>query len=302
MTVQPPPPGARTGRLRAALWRFHTLGLADRIFGGLPAPYILARPFCGRTLYVDVARANPQRLLWLEGERFVGERRLLRRLVRPGWSVADVGANIGYYALLFAEAVGPAGRVACIEPEPDNLAELRRNVETNRLPGTDVFPVAVGSSAGTVSLRAGINGAVMADGSGEIEVPLRTLDELLADRPVDFIKIDVEGYEGHVLDGAARLLESRRPTLFVEIHPGFLAPPHTVDGLLERLGALYPGIELWEIAPQSTFLQKVRARYLGGSVRRVPDREALLTDCRAGRRDEPFWAVCRRAETAGDAG
>lgn len=293
MTARTPPPGARAGRLRAALWRFHTLALAHRIFDGLPAPYILARPFCGRTLYVDVARANPQRLLWLEGERFVGERQLLRRLVRPGWSVADVGANIGYCALLFAEAVGPAGRLACIEPEPDNLAELRRNVEGNRLAQAEIFPVAVGASAGTVSLRAGINGSVMDDGSGEVQVPLRTLDALLADRPVDFLKIDVEGYEGHVLDGAARLLQEQRPTLFVEIHPGFLAPPTTVDGLLARLGALYPRIELWEIAPQSTFTGKLRARYLGAAVRPIPDREALLAACHAGRRAEPFWAVCR---------
>lgn len=291
MTPQPPPPGARAGRLRAALWRFHTLALAHRIFGGLPAPVVLTRPFCGHTLFVDVARANPQRLLWLEGERFVTERRLLRLLLRPGQSVADVGANIGYYALLFAEAVGHAGRITCIEPEPDNLVELRRNVENNRLPQTDVVPVAVGAAAGTVSLRAGINGSVTEDGSGEVQVSLRTLDDLLADRRVDFIKIDVEGYEGQVLDGATRLLNDQRPTLFVEIHPGFLAPPHTVGLLLDRLGALYPRIELWEISPQATFTEKLRARYLGGGVRQVPDREALLADCRAGRREEPFWAV-----------
>lgn len=294
-----PPPGARMGRLRSALWRFQVLGLAHQIFDGLPSPHVLTRRFCGHTLFVDVARSNPQRLLWLEGERFVGERRLLRRLVRPGQSVADVGANIGYYGLLFAQAVGPSGRVACIEPEPDNVAELRRNVEGNRLANVEVVPVAVGASTGTVSLRGGINGAVVEDGLGEVQVPLRTLDELLGDRPVDFIKIDVEGYEGHVLEGAARLLEEQRPALFVEIHPGFLAPPHTTDGLLSRLGALYPRITLWEIAPQATFAQKLRARYLGGAVRPVPDREALLADCRAGRRSEPFWAVCERGGQGG---
>jgi FkbM family methyltransferase len=302
MTIPSLPPGARAGRLRAALWRFHTLALAHRIFDGLPAPAILTRPFCGRTLFVDVARGNPQRLLWLEGERFVAERRLLRRLVRPGQSVADVGANIGYYALLFSETVGPVGRIACIEPEPDNLAELRRNVENNRLPPTDVFPVAVGASAGTVSLRAGINGSVMEDGSGEVQVPLRTLDELLADRPVDFIKIDVEGYEGHVLAGATRILNDQRPTLFVEIHPGFLAPPHTVDGLLHGLGALYPHIELWEIAPETTIPEKLRTRYLGDGVRRVPDRELLLAACRAGGREEPFWAVAPSTRNEGTRG
>ncbi len=301
MSPASPPPGAWSGRLRAALWRFHTLALAHRIFDGLPVPTVLSRPFCGRRLWVDVARANPQRLLWLEGERFVAERRLLRRFLRTGWNVADVGANIGYCALLFAEAVGPAGRIACIEPEPDNLAELQRNVAENRLTQVDVFPVAAGAASGTVSLRTGLNGTVAADGCGEVRVPLRTLDELLAGRPPDFVKIDVEGYEGHVLDGATRILHEHRPTLFLEIHPGFLAPPHTVDGLLGRLEALYPHVELWEIAPQATLAQKIAARYLGAGACRVRDRQALLAACRAGRREEPFWAVAPSPRKGRDA-
>lgn len=281
------------GRIRAFFWRFHTLALAGRLFDGLPGPRVLRRRLFGHELRVDVARANPQRLLYLEGERFVAERSLVRSLLRPGFRVADVGANIGYILLLFERAVGPGGSVACFEPEPENVTELRRNVEANGFANVEIFPVAVGALPGTVSLRSGLNGAVAEDGSGDLTVPMVRLDDALPG-PVDFVKIDVEGYEGHVLAGAQRLLAEHRPTLFVEIHPGFLAPPTTVDGLLATLGERYGAIRLYEIAPQAGLRAKLAARYLGKGVREIRDREALLADCRAGRREEPFWAVCER--------
>jgi FkbM family methyltransferase len=281
---------ARWGRLRAFFWRFHTLRLADRLFAGVPAPCVLERPLFGRTMTVDVSRSNAQRLLWLEGERFVGERHLVSRLLAPGMRVADVGANIGYYMLLAASRVGSTGRVACFEPEPDNLVELERNVRVNHLENVEVFPVAVGAEDGTASLNPGMNGTVAAD--GVISVPLRRLDSVL-DR-IDFLKVDVEGYEGHVLAGARELLATHRPTLFVEIHPGFLAPPHTVDDILGMIREVRPAIEFHEIHPQTGIAGRLAARYGGRSVRRVPDAEALLADCRAGRRAEPFWAVAPR--------
>jgi FkbM family methyltransferase len=279
------------GRLRAFLWRFHTLLLADRLFAGLTASRVLERPLFGLRLRVDVARGNPQRLLYLEGERFMPERDVVRRLLRPGLRAVDVGANIGYYLLLIESAVGPGGSVACFEPEPENLRELERNVEANHFENVRVFAAAVGAEDGRVSMRMGINAAVAGAEGGDFAVPLVRLDSAL-EGPVDFVKIDVEGYEGHVLAGARRLLREHRPILLVEIHPGFLAPPSTVDGILAGLREIQPRIELLEIAPQRSFGEKARARYLGRPVRPIPDPEALLADCRAGWREEPFWAVC----------
>lgn len=278
------------GRMRAFVWRFHTLALAERLFGGTPGPNVLERRLFGHRLQVDVSRGNPQRLLYLEGERFVGERRLLRRLLRPGQHAADVGANIGYYLLLIESAVGPGGSVVCFEPEPDNLRELGRNVRANGFANVRVVAAAVGAEQGEVRLRAGINGAVSEDGTGDFIVPRVRLDSALTE-PLDFLKIDVEGYEGHVLAGARQILLEHRPALFVEIHPAWLSPPHTVDSIVAGLREVHPVIEFLEIAPQTTFAEKVRTRYLGRAVRRAPDPEALLAACRAGRREEPFWAV-----------
>lgn len=285
---------ARLGRWRALLWRFHTLRLSERLFGHAAAPLVLRRRLFGHLLQVDVSRSDVQRLLYLEGERFVAESRLVRGLLAPGMRVADVGANIGYYLLLVESAVGPDGRVICFEPEPANLRELRRNVLANGFANVEVVAAAAGAADGEVALRSGINAAVVADGEGEHRVPMVRLDAVLAGRPPDLLKIDVEGYEGHVLAGARGILAERRPIVFLEIHPGWLAAPHTVDDILGALAGSYPPPALYELSPQPGLWRKVVARYLGQGVRRVPDPERLLAACRAGRRAEPFWAVYRR--------
>lgn len=281
----------RQAQMRAFLWRFQGLTLARHLFDGIHGPCVLRRRLFGFEHAVDVARGNPQRLLFLEGERFIAERHLVLSLLRPGMHAVDVGANIGYYLLLLARAVGPGGSISCFEPEPANLVELERNARLNALPGVRIIAAAAGAEDSSVRLRGGINSAVAAD--GELRVPLVRLDSVLT-TPVDFLKIDVEGYEGNVLAGAQRIVREDRPHLFLEAHPGSPAPPHTVADLLRTLGAFYERIELYEHAPQARLQDKLRARYLDRGVRRIPDAAALLTACGEGRRREPFWMVCHR--------
>jgi FkbM family methyltransferase len=281
----------RLARLRAFLWRFRSLALAHSLFDNAGRSRILQRRLFGFELAVDVARGNPQRLLMLEGERFVLERQLVRRLVQSGMHAVDVGANIGYYLLLLARAVGPDGKVSCFEPDPENLAELERNVRLNGLANVRIHPAAVGAENKTVELRGGINSTIAP--GGELRVPLVSLDSAVT-RPVDFLKIDVEGYEGYVLAGARQILIQDRPNLFLEIHPSQLASPLAVDEMLRELGLLYGRIELHEIAPEESLGDRLRARYLNRGVRRVVDPKALFATCRAGRREEPFWVVCHR--------
>jgi FkbM family methyltransferase len=253
---------------------------------------VLSRPFFGYRLHVDVSRTSTQGLLYLEGERLIVERDLLGMLARPGNRVVDVGANIGYYVLLFRRLIGPDAAIDAFEPDPDNRVELERNVRANALPNVRLHAAAVGARAGTVALAPGLNSKVEA--SGTVQVPMVTLDAAVSGR-VDLLKIDVDGYEGFVLEGAQGLLERERPALFLELHPQLVPPEHDVARLVEGLRALYPEVELWQPARSSGLLPKLAERYLPGhAVHRFADPDRLLAACSAGEHRETFWAVCPR--------
>jgi FkbM family methyltransferase len=279
-------------RLRASLWRFRTLPYTEVLFADVSNPCVLERSLFGFRLLVDASRSNAQRLLYLEGERFLLERHLLAGLARRGSHVVDVGANIGYYLLLWESLVGPGGFVHCLEPEPDNLVELRRNVSANCLKNVAVLPVAAGAQDTSIFMTFGINSAVATGDQKGYNVPLRTLRSLFAGERVDLIKIDVEGYEGEVLHGAAAILERKRPALFLEVHPWLLSPGHTADSILARLRQLYSSLEVWESLTDTGLARKAAVRYgLLPPIRRISDSE--LPTVVTASRQQPFWVVCR---------
>lgn len=278
-------------RAVTTIWPFRTLRLATYLFEAVPSPSILERELFGLRFACDVSRSNAQRLVYLLGESFLPERTLLRPLLRAGAHVVDVGANVGYYLALWERYVGPSGFIDCIEPEPDNLEELRHNVNRNRLDNVRIASVAAGGEDGSGYLRPGINGTLVEPEEGVLSVPIRRLDSLIDGR-VDLLKIDVEGYEGEVLKGAEGLLTRDRPALFIEVHPWLLQSGHTVASLLHSVGGLYGQIEAWE-AFEGSFVRKALARYgLRRGVRRLPGFDPRVLDKWEGRRT-PFWLVCR---------
>jgi len=163
---------------------------------------------------------------------------------RPGWTVLDVGAHQGLFAVSAARAVGPGGSVVAIEAFPDNAARLRRNVETNALRNVRVVEAAAADTDGRAALHVT---ALVSGGqslvydkegySGEIPVSLRTVDGILKElgvERVDLVKIDVEGAAQRVLDGAPRLLAGR-PRLVMEVEGG-AAEMGAMRSRLEGLG------------------------------------------------------------------
>jgi len=136
---------------------------------------------------------------------------LLCSLVRPGDCVLDVGANIGLYSLALSRAVEPHGRVIAVEPDPDNLVLLRRNLLSNACANVIVVEEALGDTAKTVHLfgsRDNCGGLSTVDILGlgpnrAIPVPMRRGDSVLAEIGVvpRVAKIDVEGAEPSVLAG-----------------------------------------------------------------------------------------------------
>jgi FkbM family methyltransferase len=155
------------------------------------------------------------------------------RLLRPGAWVIDVGANIGIVTGQMCQAVGPLGLVTALEPLPANQHKLRRLKADNRLHQLDVRGVAAGAERARLSLRLPPRGnsgwasfSASWLGEGTVEVDVVTLDEVVAGtaggRTVDLVKIDVEGYEFEVLEGARDLLARHRPVLVMEFNDPLL--------------------------------------------------------------------------------
>lgn len=157
--------------------------------------------------------------------------RRLRERLRPGSVFVDVGANIGFFTLLAATLVGPAGRVHAFEARHDNLELLRRSLAANRLENVELHHCAVSDQKGELAFFASgswfSNGRVVADeesGSEQLpRVPALPLDEALAGiERIDVLKMDIEGSEARALAGMRGLLRRHRPVVFTEFSPALL--------------------------------------------------------------------------------
>jgi FkbM family methyltransferase len=150
------------------------------------------------------------------------ETRLLDKLLSPGDTFIDVGAHIGWFSTLAASRTGRSGKVIACEPYPDNVKLLRENLALNDARNAHVIEAALGSQPGTTRLaHGGDSGGVTALDwalEGAVEVPVTTLDDVAQGAgAVKLLKIDVEGWEPHVLRGAAKML-SRTSYVLIEIN------------------------------------------------------------------------------------
>ena len=171
--------------------------------------------------------------------------RLLAQCLEPGMTVIDVGCNIGYYALLEAQRVGPTGRVIAIEPEPTNARLFLHNVQANGYQNIVFHQVAISDRNGTSSLRISeksnrhsLNPVPWP--TTAVEVPVRTLDSLIEEDPpesVDLVRMDLEGHEVMVLSGMLHTIQRYSPRLVIEIHPDILGA-EAVEQWLHALKAL----------------------------------------------------------------
>lgn len=177
----------------------------------------------------------------------------VRRILKPGDTAVDVGAHIGFFTIQMAAMVGAAGHVYAFEPFDANADLLERSIAENRFGDRVVFQRgAVGAASGFATLTFPVEtlnsgGAyLLLDGTAPLtgnlkkQVPLIALDDIQMQRPVRFIKMDVEGAEPQVIKGAARLLREDRPVILSELHPTQLerASGVTANQFLDQLRAI----------------------------------------------------------------
>lgn len=157
-----------------------------------------------------------------------GFKSAMRSCIRPGDCVWDVGANVGFYSELFALAVGPSGKVVSFEPSPACVAALEERLR-DRSAGASwaVVPMALSDADGDAWLSLGdgdtapSNHLANGDDTSAVRVKTARGDSLLAQGygPPAVIKIDVEGFEGEVLDGMSSVLaDASLRAVCVEVH------------------------------------------------------------------------------------
>ncbi|WP_082769709.1 FkbM family methyltransferase [Caulobacter sp. CCH9-E1] len=146
---------------------------------------------------------------------------VLRRLVRPGMSVADVGANIGLLTLVMARAAGPEGKVIAFEPEATPRANLEKMKHLNGLSWVEVRDQAVGEKAGRLTFHvsdiighSSLYALPEAEEARTVEVEVVRLDDVAPRQRLDVVKIDVEGAELDVLAGMKGVI-AKNPDLAI---------------------------------------------------------------------------------------
>jgi FkbM family methyltransferase len=176
------------------------------------------------------------------------------RYVKPGMRVVDVGANYGYYTVLFGDLVGPGGYVHAIEPNPAAVAFLKNSVRHNGFAErTCIHQIAVGASEGKATLcvpngdpKNGHLLPVGEDGkwgySPVHEVKRMPLDRLLSDETaVDFVKIDAEGSEADIIAGMEQVIRKFQPAIVLEFNTARYDNP---AAFFAKLSAPYSKVRL----------------------------------------------------------
>lgn len=188
------------------------------------------------------------RHIYVTGEYEPATTALLNRLVRPGDTFLDIGANAGYFTLLAAKLVGPTGAVHSFEPLPSLAQQLRANLDLNGFRQCTTHDVAASDKADTCTFYSGPRDHTGVSSLRALEGPSETMvvstarvdDVLKGVSCVSFAKIDVEGAECHVLEGMQGILQRFHPGLVVEITPTHLAgmqrSVEQIEELLRPLG------------------------------------------------------------------
>jgi FkbM family methyltransferase len=184
-----------------------------------------------RVLVPDSLECLSTYVLMEQQDWFEDELRFLRRFVRPGQVVIDIGANVGVYSLSLARCVGPSGSVWAFEPATEPAALLARSIEINATPWVRLQRQALSEHSGSGWLhqpgQSELNALVASPfgvtaGAGE-QVELTSLDACMERHgwnQVDLLKIDAEGEEERILNGGQRFFAALAPLVLFELRAG----------------------------------------------------------------------------------
>jgi FkbM family methyltransferase len=196
---------------------------------------------------------------------------LLLDLLKPGMNVVDVGANLGFYALLSAKAVGKTGRVWGFEPEPHNFSLMTKSIQASRFENIEPIQMALTDKPGQGRLylapAAEPNAHTLTQdrGLGSIDVPATSLDEFWRAHGVgrlNLLKVHVFGDEPIVLRGSMAVLRESRPTVLTRFGSSRWSDD---PGLLDDLFSWY---DVYEIVESPSLIRRIAKSALATGGRR----------------------------------
>jgi len=204
--------------------------------------------FRGNVIFLD--QHDSQELsVWGDKHWVVKEIEFIKKLLCPDDTVLDIGANIGLLTIFMSQAVGGKGHVFSFEPAPDNVRLLEKNIKANHLKNVTIVSSAVSDKIGSLKLflsdfnpgdhriynpedktrgwdnKNAVYDKLISGKRSAIDVPVISIDQFLKnyERPVSFIKIDVQGAEGGVLNGMIQILKKNPDVkLMTEFWPAAL--------------------------------------------------------------------------------
>jgi FkbM family methyltransferase len=229
------------GRVLRESEEFRVRAARDRVASVERHRWVRSEVPSGLSLWVDLHDDGVSAGI-LSGNWEPAETNFMLSVVRPGDSVIDVGANLGWYTLTLAQALGPNGRVFAFEPRSDIFAQLERSVKDNGF--TDrctLYRIALGAEGGKrdlawspMEMNPGHSfilpeGGSPAPGLTRESVSFAPLDSIGIERRIRLIKLDVEGAEPDVLRGGRGLIARDRPIIVCEVFPKWLRRSGSTD-------------------------------------------------------------------------
>ncbi|MFE1601968.1 FkbM family methyltransferase [Methylobacterium sp. ID0610] len=235
----------------------------------IPEPCVVrAKGPLGDDLFVDLRQFHLGFAIAV-GHFEPAEVAFVRSYIKPGFNILDIGANVGFFTNMFARLTGLSGSVHAFEPVGESYRKLVASIRANGWEqNVQTYQLALADRSGTMDIAyaersLNMGGAHLASegepktGERRERVQIARLDEVVPLGRYDFIKIDVEGAEWLVLQGAGSILQTYRPTIMIEFNPNQLKLVSNIDHEFLAKHLLSYGYRFHEIE-ESGILREMR--------------------------------------------
>lgn len=211
----------------------------------------------------DIKESDLQKQLALDNIREVLATNEIKKVLSQGDNILEIGANIGYFVILEAKIIGKKGKIYALEPEKSNFQLLKKNVRLNHLEDrVKTERLAIGDKVRKEKLYTAVSCnlhtlecANKNNGADFQIIDTTTIDEYIKDKRIDYIRMDIEGWEYRAIKGMEKTLRKGRPLkMFIEIHPHIMGTGRTIK-MLRKLKE--SGLKATKVISHDTYIRRL---------------------------------------------